>query len=142
MVNEAELQYYYHGFYRTLKRYRSTSLLGWMIVLLGCLSVPFGWNLGRRAAFLDVALTTLTVFSGLAVVWQNISALDAYLHIPFPAPADGESVVHSEIISEIRSLMKDVENGGWREAYETIGKLKEIQTKYELPELGSGVTSS
>jgi hypothetical protein len=135
MLNDAELQYYYLGFYRALKRYRTTSLLGWSIVFLGCLSIPFGWNLGRSTGFIEVVLTALTVIAGLTVVWQNISALDEYIRTPFPSLVNGEASVRAEIISEIKGLMHEIDKGGWQDAYAAIAKLIELGAKHDLPKL-------
>lgn len=131
-MTDAELQYFYVGFYNALKRYRSTSLLGWAIVFLGCLSVPLGWEVGRRLALVEMLLTVLTILAGLVVVWQNISALEQYLRVPFPTATDS-TVEPSLAISEIKSVMKEVDEGGWQEAYAAIRRLNEIQTKYGLP---------
>jgi hypothetical protein len=128
-MTDAELQYFYSGFYRALKRYRSTSLLGWTIVLLGCLVVLLRWNLERTFGPLDTALAALTVFAGLAVVWQNISALEQYLRVPFPVATE------DPVLAEIKSLMHEVDEGGWQEAYAAIGQLTAMQRKYGLPEL-------
>jgi len=132
-MTDAELQYFYVGFYNALRRYRSTSLLGWTIVLLGCLSIPFGWNVGRQLGVVEVSLTGLTILAGLALVWQNISALEQYLRVPFPTATDSADA--SPVIGEIKDLMKEVDNGGWQEAYAAIGRLSEIQAKYGLPKL-------
>ncbi len=133
-MTSAEIQYFYTGFYKALKRYRSTSLLGWTIVLLGCLSVPVGWNLGRKLGLIEVLLTVLTVLAGLTVVWQNISALEQYIRVPFPTDVEATDEP-SSAISEIQDLMKEVDEGGWQEAYAAIRRLNEIQSKYGLPKL-------
>ena len=109
-------------------------MLGWTIVFLGCASVPFGWNLGRTTGIIEVVLTVLTILAGLVLVWQNISALNEYLHIPFPIAPQPEPEKKSPL-SEIRRLMKEVDDGGWQEAYAAIGQLTEIHTKYSLPKL-------
>jgi hypothetical protein len=67
-------------------------------------------------------------------VWQNISALDSYIHVPFPSSANGGANERTELIAEIKSLMKDVDDGGWQEAYAAIGKLQELRTKAGLTE--------
>lgn len=133
-MTDAELQYFYVGFYNALKRYRSTSLLGWTIVLLGCVSIPLGWNWGRRDGIVDVSLTVMTILAGLVVVWQNITALEQYIRVPFPTGLETNPEVPSPI-SEIRNVMKEVDDGGWQEAYAALGRLREIQAKYSLPQL-------
>ena len=131
-MTDDELQYFYFGFYRILRRYRSTSVLGWIIVLFGCLSIPLGWNLGRATGFVDVALTVLTMLAGLSLVWQNISALQEYIRISFPRSSSSEP---DPARLEIQTVMKEVDDGGWQEAYAAIEKLNEIQMKYALPKL-------
>ncbi len=131
-MTDDELQYFYFGFQRVLRRYRTTSILGWMIVLVGCLSIPFGWNLGRTTGFIEVVLTLLTVLAGLSLVWQNISALQEYIRMPFPRSSSAEP---EPLRLEIQSIMKEVDDGGWQEAYAAIAKLNEIQVKYALPKL-------
>lgn len=132
MLTDAELQFFYFGFYKLLKRYRLTSITGWIIVLLGCLSIPLGWQLGRAPGLIEVLLAVLTMFAGLAVVWQNIAALEQYVRIPFPHSPEDPS---QPIIPEIKNLMKEVDDGGWQEAYEAIGKMKSLQSKHNLPPL-------
>jgi len=131
-MTDNELQYFHSGFYRILRRYRYTSILGWIIVLCGCISIPFGWNLGRSSGVVEVLLTALTVFAGLSLVWQNISALQEYIRISFPLTSSGEPEPARQ---EIHQIMKDVDDGGWQEAFQAITKLKEIQRKYALPAL-------
>ena len=119
-----------------LKRYRTTSLLGWVIVFAACLSAPLGWNLGRSTGFIEVVLTVLTVVAGLVLVWQNISALEEYIRIPFPVPSPPEQPeVQSPVITEIKNMMHEVDEGGWQEAYAAIGKLRQIQITYGLQKL-------
>jgi hypothetical protein len=38
-------------------------------------------------------------------------------------------------IKEIKNVMKEVDDGGWQEAYEALQRLREIQMKYSLPQL-------
>jgi hypothetical protein len=136
MLTDAELEYYYYGFYRVLRRYRTTSILGWIIVVLGCLSVPVGWNFGRPSGFIEVILSLLTILAGLTVIWQNISALEEYTRVPFSVPTTAEmSEEQGFAVVEMRNLMEEVDNGGWQEAYAAIAKLGELQVKYGLPKL-------
>ncbi|MBX2990985.1 MAG: hypothetical protein KF749_07435 [Bacteroidetes bacterium] len=128
------MQFFYFGFYKVLKRYRLTSITGWVIVLLGCLSIPLGWQFGRTAGPMEVLLAVLTMFAGFAVVWQNIAALEEYLHIPFPFSSTEPT--HAAI-SETKEIMKDVLDGGWQEAFEAIGRLRALQVKHSLPPLES-----
>ncbi len=134
MLTDAELQYFYFGFYKVLKRYRLTSITGWVIVLLGCLSIPLGWQFGMTTGLIEVLLAVMTMFAGLAVVWQNIAAIEEYLRIPFPLSS--AEATHASL-SEIKEIMKDVLDGGWQEAYEAIGRLRALKVKHGLPPLES-----
>jgi len=133
MLSDDELQYYYFGFYKALKRYRSASLIGWSIVLVAIISVPFGWNLGRSTGYIEVVLTILTIFAGLALVWHAISSLEEYVRIPFSRSAPDSQITGQSLPDEIRTLMKEVDDGGWQEAYAAIGKLHELRVKHALP---------
>lgn len=132
MLNDPELRYFFLGFHRVLKRYRLTSFIGWSIVFMGCASVLLRWNLVRSTELLEISLTALSIFAGLVVVWQNISALEEYIKVPFPE-THGVGEIGGHVISEIRDLMKEVHDGGWQEAYAALGKLKTIQSRYNLP---------
>jgi len=134
--SDQDLQFYYFGLYAALKRYRTATLLGWLIVLVGCVSVPLGWNVARSHGMIDIALSVCTVAAGLAVVSLSISALETYLNVPFRGKNEGNGVDDRAIvIEEIILLMKDIDHGGWQEAYAAIGKLKTMETRHGLPPL-------
>lgn len=134
--SQEELEFYYHGLYRALRRFRIMTILGWTVVALGIASIPMGWRSGQIHGLLDLALSGSTVLAGLALVQQSVAFLAAYLRVPFPAATDGDgSDQPSGVVHEIRELMKDLDEGGWQEAYSAIGKLKEMQSRYSLPPL-------
>jgi hypothetical protein len=133
---ESELQFYYFGLYAVLKRYRTSSILGWLVVLLGGISIPLGWSVGRAHGILDLALSACTIVAGLALVSHTIASLESYVRIPFPtSPQEAEVNDRSLFIDEIVLIMKDIEEGGWQEAYAAIQKMEELQSKYSLPPL-------
>jgi len=135
-ISEAELQFYYFGLYKVLRRYRFMTILGWFVVAFGVVSVPLGWNVGRSHELIDLALSCFTIVAGLAVVQQSISSLDAYISVPFPSSGMGNGGVgQSPILIEILQLMKDIDDGGWQEAYAAIGALKKMEKMYGLPAL-------
>lgn len=133
---DAELQFYYFGFYRILKRYRSMTLIGWFVVLAGCVSVPLGWSAGRTCELIDLALSGFAIFAGLALVWQSVASLDAYVSIPYPSgrPGNGDGEI-PVVRGEIMEIMQDVTAGGWQEAYAGLSRLKEIGGRHGLPPL-------
>lgn len=134
--SEAELQFYYFGLHKALKRYRFSTILGWLIVLVGIASVPLGWEFGRPHGAVDIALSAFTVVAGLVIVQQSIASLSSYLTIPFQPPTvEDPSQETPSPVKEIVDLMKDVEEGGWQEAYGAIRKLEEMETSHGLPAL-------
>jgi hypothetical protein len=134
--SERELHFYYFGLYKALKRYRFSTVLGWLIVLVGCSAVPLGWQLGGPRGAIDIVLSVCTVVAGLVVVQQAVASLSSYLTVPFASTTDGEQLQEPPlVIKEIIDLMNDVEAGGWQEAYAAIRKLKEIETSRGLPAL-------
>ena len=131
-LSDAELRYYYLGFHKALKRYRAITIIGWIVVVIGCVSFPVGWSVGRPGGLIEIALSCATVVAGLGLVSQSISSLDAYIRITLPFAQNGEQ--HS-VIHEVVEIMKDVDEGGWQEAYAAIMKIEELGTRLGLPKL-------
>ena len=132
--SEAELQFYYFGLYQVLQRYRVGTTAGWLIVSLGVVSLPLGWKFGTPHGLVDIALSVGVILAGLFVVQQNVAALSSYLNVPFGS-RDNSGERHM-VIDEVEALMKEIESGGWQEAYAAIGKLKKMEASYGLPRLG------
>jgi hypothetical protein len=134
--NDRELGFYYFGLYRVLIRYRRMTILGWCVVALGIASIPLGWESGQRHGIIDLGLSFAAIVAGLALVQQSVASLSSYISVQFPSSIleDG-TVSEHEAISEVVQLMKDIDEGGWQEAYAAIGKLKEMETTYSLPPL-------
>jgi hypothetical protein len=134
--SDAELQYYYFGLYSVLKRYRTATLLGWLIVLLGAVAIPLGWEFGRNHGLIDLVLSVCTIVAGLTVVQLSVVSLGDYVSIPFPQErkANGADDEHPGLV-EIKQLMNEIDEGGWQEAYAGIGKIRQLQEKYAFPGL-------
>ncbi len=105
------------------------TLIGWSVVLMGCASFPLGWNVGRPAGVIEIGLSCVTIVAGLVIVWQSISALEAYVHIALPVSHNGES---HPLVHQVAEIMKDVDDGGWQEAHSAIRKMEELQTTYGI----------
>jgi hypothetical protein len=130
----AELEFYYHGFHRVLRRYRMATVMGWVIVFAGLAGIPLGWRAASTHGLLDLLLCGGTIVAGLSVVSQAVSFLEAYVAVPFPSLFSGEEAhVDSDFVPQIRILMKDVQEGGWQEAYAAIGILKALGVRHGLP---------
>lgn len=133
LPNDSELQFLYFGLFRALQRYRTTTLLGWGIVLIGFASIPLGWNTGSVHGLVDLALSASTMLAGLLAVQQSTVWLESYVRIRFPLATDRPEA--TSFVSEAVGLMKDIDEGGWQEAYAAIGRLRQFEKKYGLPQL-------
>lgn len=107
-------------------------MVGWVVVLIGCVSFPVGWNIGRLGGIVDIALSCATIVAGLALVSQSVSSLESYLKIGLPSIHNGEQ--HT-VVHEVAAVMKDVDDGGWREAFAAIEKIEELGKQHGLPPL-------
>jgi len=131
-----ELRFYYFGFYTVLKRYRSMTLLGWLVVAVGLMSFMLAWNVGREHGIVDTMLACGCASAGLALVQNSVASLSSYVAVPFRSTVgstgDTEQV---PAVREMVALMKGVDEGGWQDAYTAIRKLKELESTYGLPSL-------
>ncbi len=133
VMTESETAYYYHGLNRVLIRYRRVSVFGWGLVFATIVASPWGWNISEDGAALRVLLSALAILAGLTLVWQNITALEEYLRVPFPSSP--HPATNHPAIEEIQLLMKEVDDGGWQDAYAAIAGLRAIGEKHGLPPL-------
>jgi len=133
---EAELGYYYFGLYAVLRRYRVMTILGWTIVFLGLASFPLSWHLGTPRGLIDTLLSLGTAVAGLAVVQQGVASLTSYLHVPFSNRPGAPPAPHPAI-GYIEEMMRDMDEGGWQEAYAAIAKLEHMHESYGLPPLAA-----
>lgn len=136
MPTDAELRFYYFGLHAVLRRYRAMTILGWVIVALGLASVPLSWQSGTSHGLIDTLLSAGTVIAGLAIVQQSVTALSSYLQVPF-SERQGEAPELHPAIRYLEELMRDVDEGGWQDAYAAIEKLERMQESYGLPPLTS-----
>lgn len=132
MISE-ELEFYSHGFHRALKRFRGTTVFGWLLVLAGTAGIPFGWEFGRFHGSIDLALCGGTIIAGLVVVHQSIVSLSTYIRNPLAKQTGlDEGWAPPQWKIEITELMKEVDEGGWQEAYAAIAELRKIGMRHGL----------
>jgi len=135
-MSEAELEYYYYGLHRMLRRYRTMTLLGWAFVTAGFLSVVIGWRYSTLQGLTDVLLSCLTIAAGVALVFQSVASLEAYVQVPVQLlqgkTSDDQA---SEVVREIMNIISDIDRGGWQEAYVAIQKLRDLGAAHGLPSL-------
>lgn len=133
----AELEFYYFGFYAVLRRYRTMTVLGWAIAALGVASIPISWRLGTPHGIMDTALSLGTILAGLLVVQQCVTSLSSYVRVPFREREAGAPPAHPAL-QAIEQLMRDVDEGGWQDAFTAIRTLERMQDEYGLPPLAGG----
>jgi hypothetical protein len=124
------VDFYVHGFRRALLRYRLFVIIGWAVTALGAFGL-FGSCQGiDRGDLLVIAIPVVTMAAGIIAVHVSITALESYVTTPFPLPDEGEieEGVRKKVVA-CEELMNDVETGGWKEAFEAIGKLEALERK-------------
>lgn len=140
-VRDAALQFYYYGFYQALRRYRRAAVIGWAIVAAGFLGVLLGWDFAKPPGLYHLGLCLGAIAAGLTLIQGTIAALSLYVRIPFPLPPVGEEAeAWQGAVDELRSLMKDVDDGGWQEAFAALHRLERMAERYDLPPLQPGPT--
>ena len=136
LLTDDELRFYYAGFYTVLKRYRNMTLLGWFVVAVGLASFMLAWNVSREHGIIDTMLACACAVSGLALVQNSVASLSSYVAVPFRSgEGDVGATEKSPVVLEIVAVMKDVEEGGWQDAYAAMRKLRDLESKYGLPPL-------
>lgn len=130
---DAALEYYYHGFLRTLRHHRIVTIAGWVIAAAGGAVAFSSCRAGGDLISVGIPLSALA--AGIALVQQSVARLDAYVAIPFPAP-DPEGIPPAllPLLAACAKLMKEVEDGGWHEAYAALRTLR------GMPAAGSIIT--
>lgn len=122
---DAALAYYYDGFFRALRHHRAGTIAGWIIAAIGCAGVFSSCRAGGEPFSTGVSLCAAA--AGIALVYQSIVRLDAYVAIPFPPP--DPAIVPAAVLPLLTSceeLMREVEHGGWHEAYAALGALRTL----------------
>ena len=138
------LGFWYHGFHRTLVRYRRLTFAGWGAAALGAAGLALAW--GRRDDLLAFAVALGAAVAGLALVQQAVGALDQYVRIPFPRPVRGEAPGSGEVpgtapenvvaaVDECARLMAEIDAGGWQDAFAAIAVLESMAERLGLPPL-------
>ncbi len=140
-VRDAALQFYYSGFYQALRRYRRAAVIGWAVVAAGSVGILLGWDFAKPPGLYHLGLCLGAIAAGLVLIQGNIAALSLYVRIPFPLPPAGEEEEPWQgAAEELRGLMKDVDDGGWQEAFAALDRLERMGDRYGLPPLEHGPT--
>ena len=128
---ESALAFYYHGFRAALIRYRILTIGGWCAAALGGGGALVSCRAG--ADLLTFVYPLCAAAAGLALVHQSVAALDDYVRVPFPLPDTGAVPAPvAAALEECAQLMKEIDRGGWQEAYAALRALKSLPERYGL----------
>jgi len=121
---EEERQFYVFGFHRVLTRFFRLTALGWGITAIGALCLLLFWRSPLPHGGFDLLMATGTFVAGLIIVQTNLAALQSYVTVRFPDRPDG---IPPEQIVMLREWMREVAEGGWRDAYAVLRRLEAMK---------------
>ncbi len=130
---EAGRAYCYPGFASSLRRYRRMTVLGWVVVAAGFLSLMIGWRDVTSHGMLDLLLSTLAMASGVGIVQQSVMTLESYVRTRGILVSAIPQAERGPAIDEALALMEEVETGGWQDAYAALKKLRALGTTHGIP---------
>lgn len=121
------LHQYCRTLYATLRRYRRTTILGWMVVAAGCAGIGMSWELDRFHTMLGVVMSAGTILAGVLLVDQSVGFLSAVVAIP-PGEVSEEADASAglSLSEEVRTLREDIDRGGWQEAFAGLRRLRSL----------------
>lgn len=112
------------------------TLIGWGVVLFGCVGIGLRWRAGDPFELVDLLLSAATILAGLALVQHSVESLSAYVQIPYPdSTQPGHAAGRGPAIQEIRELIKEIDEGGWQEAFLALRRLRGMEQRHGLPPL-------
>jgi hypothetical protein len=130
---EEALAFYYHGFRAALERYRALTVGGWCLAALGAGVALASCGQGATPDLMSFLVPVGASAAGVALVYQSVAALDAYVRISFPFPDPGAAPGHiAAVCEESAQLMRDIDQGGWQEAYAALRALKTMPERHGL----------
>jgi len=107
------------GFLESLKRYRRVTLVGWMVAAGGAMALVLRWRSPGMLGLLDIVLSGATIAAGILLVLYGIEGLSAFIRTALAA-------LQKEELTELRELMKEVEDGGWQDAFAALARVRRM----------------
>lgn len=133
-AQDPALDFFYYGFFHALRRYRFFTMTGWLLAGAGVGAIALRWGPVWSGDIVSLVLCGLLFAGGIVIVQASIVALGSYVRIPFPPPQPGSANVGSlQAVQEILPLMKEVDEGGWQEAFRAMVSLRLIGSRHGLP---------
>ena len=131
---ESDVAEYIRSFSASLRRFRTTTIFGWLITTAGFISLAMGWRAESFHEILDLALSCLAMVAGVTVVHVSVQALEGYVQVAMRA-LQGEPVNHTGTgqSAELLTLMREVRDGGWQEAFTALRKVRTFGGEAEPP---------
>jgi len=134
VAQDPALHFFYFGFFQALRRFRTFTIAGWLLAGSGVGAIALRWEPVWSGDLASVMMCVFLFAGGVATVHVNLSALMSYVRVPFPPPdAGGGSGDSADAVREILPLMKEVDEGGWQEAFRAMESLRAIGVRYGLP---------
>lgn len=116
---DPDVAFWLLGFLAALRRYRRVTMIGWLIAAGGALSLLVRWRAEGVLGLVDVLLSSAMVAGGVLLVHYGIEGLTAFIRTAL-------SAMNPEANDELRSLMEDVDQGGWQEAFAALRRLRRL----------------
>jgi hypothetical protein len=133
-ARDPALDFFYFGFFQALRRFRFFTMTGWLLAGAGVGAIALRWGPVWSGDPVSIVLCGLLFTGGIVIVQASIAALGSYVRIPFPPPPPGSAdMEHLQAVEEILPLLKEVDEGGWQEAFRAMVSLREIGSRHGLP---------
>lgn len=133
-MNTEHLEFRYFGFFAVLRRYRTTTVIGWGVTAAGMAGFIASWGIPGARGLLDAALAVATVLAGLTVVQVSVMSLQSYVSVRFPPLPEGVPEAERAALEALEPVMAEVRDGGWQDAFHAIGEVRGIGERWGLPQ--------
>jgi len=122
--------------YAALRRHRRTTIMGWTVTAAGCVGMIRGWDLLSSRDIVSVGISLVAIVAGILLVHESVgflAALSAWLQNE-PPPAEADPVAR-ELHARLKEIAREIDNGGWQEAFAALGQVRTLAASYgiELP---------
>lgn len=132
-MSTEHLEFRYFGLTAVLRRYRTTTVIGWGVTAAGMAGFIASWGIPGARGLLDVILAVATVLAGLTVVQVSVMSLQSYVSIQFPPLPEDVPEAERAALGELEPVVAEVRDGGWQDAFHAIGEVRAIGERWGLP---------